>query len=168
VIAIGVLLPLTVIDHALDGWLTASFGISSGLLLSGSLIALFYAYLVRFLAVAFNAADGGLQRIRRSLDHAARVLGETPLGMVRRVHVPMLRGSLLTGAMLIFVEVLKELPATLIVRPFDFDTLAVRVYQLASDERLAEASTGSVIIVAISLIPVIWLHRAVVRSRPGE
>lgn len=166
VIAIGVLLPLTVFDRALGDWLATHFGISSGLLLSGSVIALFYAYLVRFLAVAFNAVDGGLQRIRGSLDHAARVLGETPFGVVRRVHVPMLRGSLLTAAMLVFVEVLKELPATLIVRPFDFDTLAVRVYQLASDERLAEASTGSVIIVAISLIPVIWLHRAAIRSRP--
>ncbi|WP_370152885.1 ABC transporter permease [Ferrovibrio sp.] len=167
VIAIGVLLPLTYFDHAIDGWLKG-FGINAGLLLSGSVIALFYAYLVRFLAVAFNAVDGGLHRIRPSIDHAARVLGATPLGVVRRVHVPMLRGSLLTAAMLVFVDVLKELPATLIVRPFDFDTLAVRVYQLASDERLAEASTGSVIIVAISLIPVIWLHRAVIRSRPGE
>mgnify|MGYP002620224918 FL=1 len=75
---------------------------------------------------------------------------------------------MLTAAMLIFVDVLKELPATLIVRPFDFDTLAVRVYQLASDERLGEASTGALIIVAVSLIPVIWLHAAVARSRPGE
>ncbi|MFN3401209.1 MAG: iron ABC transporter permease, partial [Ferrovibrio sp.] len=92
----------------------------------------------------------------------------TPLGVVRRVHAPLLRGSLLTAALLIFVDVLKELPATMIVRPFDFDTLAVRVYQLASDERLAEASTGSLIIVAVSLIPVIWLHRVVARSRPGD
>jgi len=168
VIAIGVLLPLAYFDHALNAWLKAGFGISAGLLLSGSLVALFYAYLVRFLAVAFNAVEGGLHRIRPSLDQAARVLGETPLGVVRRVHIPMLRSSLITAAMLIFVEVLKELPATLIVRPFDFDTLAVRVYQLASDERLNEASTGSVIIVAISLIPVIWLHRAVIRSRPDE
>src|SRR3546814_1677419 len=111
--------PLAAFDRVLGDWLTAHFGISSGLLLSGSVIALFYAYLVRFLAVAFNAADGGLQRIRGSLDHAARVLGETPLGVIRRVHVPMLRGSLLTAAMLVFVEVLKELPATLIVRPLD-------------------------------------------------
>lgn len=168
VIAIGVLLPLAHFDHALNRWTEAAFGFSPGLLLSGSLVALFYAYLVRFLAVAFNAVDGGLHRIRPSLDQAARVLGESPFGVIRRVHAPLLRGSLLTAAMLVFVDVMKELPATLIVRPFDFDTLAVRVYQLASDERLSEASTGALIIVAVSLIPVIWLHRVVARSRPGE
>jgi iron(III) transport system permease protein len=168
VIAIGVLLPLAAFDHVIDHWTNSLFGVSSGLLLSGTVAALFYAYLVRFLAVAFNAVDGGLHRIRPSLDQAARVLGETPLGVVRRVHAPLLRGSLMTAALLVFVDVLKELPATMIVRPFDFDTLAVRVYQLASDERLAEASTGSLIIVAVSLIPVIWLHRVVARSRPGD
>ncbi|QDO99828.1 iron ABC transporter permease [Ferrovibrio terrae] len=168
VIAIGVLLPLAAFDHVVDHWAYSLFGVSSGLLLSGTVAALFYAYLVRFLAVAFNAVDGGLHRIRPSLDQAARVLGETPLGVVRRVHAPLLRGSLMTAALLVFVDVLKELPATMIVRPFDFDTLAVRVYQLASDERLAEASTGSLIIVAVSLIPVIWLHRVVARSRPGD
>jgi iron(III) transport system permease protein len=168
VIAIGVLLPLAAFDHAINRWAESLFGDSPGLLLSGTVAALFYAYLVRFLAVAFNTVDGGLHRIRPSLDQAARVLGETPFGVVRRVHAPLLRGSLLTAAMLIFVDVLKELPATMIVRPFDFDTLAVRVYQLASDERLAEASTGSLIIVAVSLIPVIWLHRVVARSRPGD
>ncbi len=168
VIAIGILLPLAFFDHVINRWTEAMFGISPGLLLSGSLIALFYAYLVRFLAVAFGTVDGGLHRIRPSLDHAARVLGQSPFGVVRRIHAPLLRGSLLTAAMLIFVDVLKELPATLIVRPFDFDTLAVRVYQLASDERLSEASTGALIIVAVSLIPVIWLHAAVARSRPGE
>jgi iron(III) transport system permease protein len=168
VIAIGVLLPLATFDHAINQWAARLFGTAPGLLLSGTVVALFYAYLVRFLAVAFNAVDGGLHRIRPSLDQAARVLGETPLGVIRRVHAPLLRGSLLTAAMLIFVDVLKELPATMIVRPFDFDTLAVRVYQLASDERLGEASTGSLIIVAVSLIPVIWLHKVVARSRPGE
>jgi iron(III) transport system permease protein len=168
VIAIGVLLPLAAFDHVINRWADSLFGVSPGLLLSGTVAALIYAYLVRFLAVAFNAVDGGLHRIRPSLDHAARVLGETPFGVVRRVHAPLLRGSLLTAAMLIFVDVLKELPATMIVRPFDFDTLAVRVYQLASDERLGEASTGSLIIVGVSLIPVIWLHRVVARSRPGD
>lgn len=168
VIAIGVLLPLAAFDHAINLWLGQWFGLSPGLLLSGTVVALLYAYLVRFLAVAFNAVDGGLHRIRPSLDQAARVLGETPLGVIRRVHAPLLRGSLLTAAMLVFVDVLKELPATMIVRPFDFDTLAVRVYHLASDERLGEASTGALIIVAVSLIPVIWLHKVVAKSRPGE
>lgn len=168
VIAIGILLPLAALDHSLNTWSQALFGKGPGLLLSGTLVALLYAYLVRFLAVAFNTVDGGLHRIRPSLDQAARVLGQSPFGVVRRIHAPLLRGSLMTAAMLVFVDVLKELPATLIVRPFDFDTLAVRVYQLASDERLSEASTGALIIVAVSLIPVIWLHAAVARSRPGE
>lgn len=168
VIAIGILLPLAYFDHAINRWAVTTFGTAPGLLLSGSLVALLYAYLVRFLAVAFNTVEGGLHRVRPSFDQAARVLGQTPFGVVRKVHAPLLRGSLLTAAMLVFVDVLKELPATLIVRPFDFDTLAVRVYQLASDERLSEASTGALIIVAVSLIPVIWLHAAVARSRPGE
>lgn len=168
VIAIGILLPLAYFDHAINRWAEAAFGVTPGLLLSGSVIALLYAYLVRFLAVAFNTVEGGLQRIRPSFDQAARVLGQSPFGVVRKIHAPLLRGSLLTAAMLVFVDVLKELPATLIVRPFDFDTLAVRVYQLASDERLSEASTGALIIVGVSLVPVIWLHAAVARSRPRD
>lgn len=168
VIAIGVLLPLAEFDHALAALSLRLTGIDTGLILSGSALALLYAYLVRFLAVSYGAVDGGLHRIRPSLDQAARVLGETPAGIVRRVHAPLLRGSLLTAGMLVFVDVLKELPATMIVRPFDFDTLAVRVYQLAADERLGEASTGALIIVAVGLLPVIWLNRASTHSRPGQ
>lgn len=168
VIAIGVLLPLASFDHTLNAWMQQLFGHAPGLLLSGSLLALLYAYVVRFMAVTHSAMDGGLHRIRPSLDQAARVLGESPLGVVRRVHAPLLRGSLFTAALLAFVDVLKELPATLIVRPFDFDTLAVRVYQLSSDERLSEASTGALIIVAAGLLPVLWLNAALARSRPGQ
>ncbi len=168
VIAIGVLLPLASFDHVLNAWAKQLFGLDPGLLLSGTLVAVLYAYLVRFMAVAHGAMDGGLHRIRPSLDQAARVLGESPLGVVRRVHAPLLRGSLFTAALLVFVDVLKELPATLIVRPFNFDTLAVRVYQLASDERLSEAATGSLIIVVAGLLPVIWLNTALARSRPGD
>lgn len=168
VIAIGVLLPLATFDHAINRWSSQYFGFEPGLLLSGSVLALLYAYAVRFLAVGFGAVDGGLARIRPSLDHAARVLGERPAGVVRRVHVPLLRGSIVVAVMLVFVDVLKELPATLIVRPFDFDTLAVRVFQLTADERLGEASTAALIIVAAGLVPVIWLNTALARSRPGE
>lgn len=168
VVAIGILLPLAAFDHGINALSGRILGIEPGLLLSGSGIALFYAYAVRFLAVAHGSVDGGLQRIRPSFDQSARLLGRSPLGVVRHVHAPLLRGSIFAAALLVFVDVLKELPATLIVRPFNFDTLAVRVYQLASDERLTEAATGSLVIVAIGLIPVIWLNIALAESRPGQ
>lgn len=167
VIAVGVLLPFTSLDNAIDGWMRSTFGVSTGLLLSGTLIILVFAYLVRFLAVALSAIEAGLAKINRSFDDAARVLGEGQSGALRRVHVPMLRGSVLTALIMVFVDVLKELPATLILRPFNFETLAVRVYRFASDERLAEASSAALAIVVVGLLPVIVLSRAVARSRQG-
>lgn len=166
VIAIGVLIPFARLDNAVDAWMEANFGISTGLLLSGSLFILTFAYLVRFLAVALNAVDAGLAKINRNLDDAARVLGAGQAGTLLRVHVPMLRASVLTAAIMVFVDVLKELPATLILRPFDFETLAVRVYRFASDERLAEASSAALAIVVVGMIPVVVLSRAIARARP--
>jgi len=164
VIAVGTLVPLGLFDNALDGWLRARFGVSSGLLLSGGIAALIFAYLVRFLAVALQAVESGLLRIRPSLREAARVLGARPGQAVARVELPLARGSLLTGFLLVFVDTMKELPATLIVRPFDFDTLAVRVHALAADERLAEASTAALLIVLVGLLPVLGLTRAMRRA----
>jgi len=94
--------------------------------------------------------------------------GRTPGGTLIRVHMPIMKGSLLTAGLLVFVDVMKELPATMIVRPFNFDTLAVRVYTLASDERLGEASTSALIIVLVGIIPVVMLSRAITKSRPGS
>ena len=168
VIAVGVLIPLGGLDRLIDAWAERVFGVSTGLLLSGTVVALLFAYLARFLAVAFNGVETGLQRVRPSMDHAARTLGCGPGATLRRVHVPLMAGSVMTAALLAFVEVLKELPATLIVRPFNLDTLAVRVYQLASDERLAQASTGALAIVLVGLVPVIVLSRLVARARPGS
>ncbi|MFM8799814.1 MAG: ABC transporter permease [Tagaea sp.] len=167
VIAVGVLLPLAVFDNALDAALRAAFGVSSGLLLSGTLLALVYAYSVRFLAVALGAVEAGMGKITRSMDEAAASLGAGPGRTLARVHAPLMGGSILTAGMIVFVDALKELPATLIVRPFGFDTLAVRVYQLASDERLAQASTGAVAIVAVGLVPVALLCWTIARARPG-
>jgi iron(III) transport system permease protein len=164
VIAVGVLIPLGLFDNALDGWMRATFGISTGLLLSGTLGALVFAYLVRFLAVAANALDSGFGKISPRYDDVARTLGSSPMGVVAHVHLPLLRRAMLTALIVVFVDVLKELPATLIVRPFNFDTLAVRVYQLASDERLAQASTGALAIVAMGLLPVILLTRMIARG----
>lgn len=159
VIAVGTLVPAGLLDNALDSWMRARFGVSTGLLLSGGIAALVFAYLVRFLAVALSSVESGLARIRPSLAAAARVLGRGPGGAVREVELPLARGALLTAALLVFVDTMKELPATLIVRPFDFDTLAVRVYSLAADERLAEASTAALLIVAVGLLPVVVLTR---------
>jgi iron(III) transport system permease protein len=164
VIAVGTLVPLGLFDNALDAWMRARFGVSTGLLLSGGIAALVFAYLVRFLAVALSAVESGLARIRPSLRDAARVLGARPGSAVLRVELPLARGSLLTAALLVFVDTMKELPATLIVRPFDFDTLAVRVHSLAADERLAEASTAALLIVAAGLLPVLALTRAMRRG----
>jgi iron(III) transport system permease protein len=167
VIAVGVLVPFGLFDNAVDAWMRARFGISTGLLLSGTIAALVFAYVVRFLAVALSTVEAGLARVRPSIEDAARVLGRGPAGSLAAVHVPLIRGSLLSAALLVFVDTMKELPATLIVRPFDFDTLAVRVYNLASDERLAQAATAALVIVAAGLIPVMILARAMRRTGHG-
>ncbi|NES23891.1 MAG: iron ABC transporter permease, partial [Symploca sp. SIO3E6] len=165
VIAVGILIPIGRLDNAIDAWMRSTFGISTGLLLSGTITALVFAYLVRFLAVSFNTVEASLGKIKPSLDDAARSLGQGPTSTLVKVHVPIMWGSLLTAAMLVFVDVMKELPATLIIRPFNFDTLAVRVYNLAADERLAEAAGAALAIVAVGIVPVIILSMRVAQSR---
>ena len=159
VIAVGILVPLGRLDNVLADWLHTRFGLDTGLLLTGTIVALVYAYLVRFLAIALQTVDAGLARITPSMDDAARSLGLGPGGTLARVHAPMLWTSLLGAALLVFVDVMKELPATFAMRPFNFDTLAVEVYNLAKDERLGEAAAPSLIIVAIGLVPLIVLSR---------
>jgi iron(III) transport system permease protein len=166
VIAVGVLIPFARLDNTIDAWMRDAFGISTGLILTGTIGGLLFAYLVRFLALAMNSVEAGLTKINRNLDDAARVLGRGPGGALMRVHVPLMWGSVLTAVILVFVDVLKELPATLILRPFNFETLAIRVFRFASDERLAEASTAALAIVLVGLVPVILLSRAIARSRP--
>jgi iron(III) transport system permease protein len=168
VIAVGVLIVYTTIDHALVAWINAAFGISTGLLLTGTIAGVVLAYLVRFLAVSLSTVEAGLAKITPSMDAAARTLGYPPRAVMRRVHAPLMWGSLLTAAMLVFVDVMKELPATIILRPFNFDTLAIQAYQLASDERLADASSASLAIVLVGILPVIALSVAIARSRAGH
>jgi iron(III) transport system permease protein len=168
VIAVGMLIPLAALDNALDGAARAAFGVSTGLLLTGSIAALVFAYLVRFIAIAFQTVEAGFGKITPSMDHAARTLGESATGALARVHAPILRGALLTAALIVFVDVMKELPATLIMRPFNFDTLASQTFRLASDERLVEASTPALVIVGVGLLPVILLSAQIRRSRPGQ
>jgi len=168
VIAIGVIIPFAWFDNTLDAWLRSTFDISTGLLLSGTLAALIFAYLTRFLAVALQTVEAGLGRIRPSMDEAGRAMGYRPAQVLRCIHIPMLRGSLLTAVLLVFVDVLKELPATLILRPFNFNTLAVRAYELASDERLADTAPAALTIVLAGLVPVILLSRSITKSRNAD
>lgn len=156
VIAVGTMLPL------------AQLGQAMGVMLIGSVAALVYAYLVRFLAVSFGSVESSLGKVTASMEAASRTLGQGAWGTLRRVHAPIIRGSLLSAGLLVFVDVMKELPATLIMRPFNFDTLAVRTFSLAGDERLAEAAAPALAIVLVGLVPVILLSRAIARSRPGS
>ncbi len=144
------------------GWRDRHSAFRPGLLLSGTLVAVVFGYVVRFLAVALNPIEAGLARVTPSMAGAARVLGAGPTETLVRVHAPLVAGGIMTAAILVLVEVIKELPATLIMRPFNFDTLAIRTYQLASDERLAEAALPAMTIVVVGIIPVIILS-----ARPG-
>ena len=165
VIAVGVLVPLIALDHFIVDTISNVFGFSTGLLLTGGFLVLIYAYLIRFLAVALQSVEAGLSKVTPSMDDAARSLGSTPVEVLRDVHMPLLRTSLITAGLLVFVDVMKELPATLVMRPFNFDTLAVQTYNLAMDERLAEASTAALVIVAVGLIPLVMASRAITRPR---
>jgi iron(III) transport system permease protein len=168
VIAVGVLIPVTRLDH----WLAAMWhdvtGSQPGLILTGGIAALVYAYLARFLSIALQTVDAGLLKVTPAMDAAARSLGCGEGETLCRVHLPLIRGSVLTAALLVFVDVMKELPATLVMRPFNFDTLATQTYTLAADERLAEASVAALAIVAVGLLPIIFLARQISRGRSAS
>lgn len=168
VIAIGVIIPFAWFDNTVDAWLRAHFDVSSGLLLSGTLFALMVAYLVRFLAVSIQSVESGLSRIKRSMDEAGQSLGYRPAQILFKIHLPLMKGSVLTALLIVFVDVMKELPATLILRPFNFNTLAVRAFELASDERLADSSTAALMIVVVGLLPVILLSKSIAGARVGS
>ena len=153
VIAVGILLPLA--------WLQQRWpSLSLSVWVTGTVFGLMYAYLVRFSAVALQSVEAGLARVPRSIDDTARLLGATPQRVFVQLHLPLLRRSALAAALLVFVDVMKELPATLVLRPFGSDTLAVVAYNLARDERLGEAALPSLAIVAVGLLPVVLLSRA--------
>ncbi len=159
VIAVGLLVPFAALDNALDAFLREAFGLSTGLLFTGTIALVVFACAVRFAAVAIGAIDGGFAAVPPNLDWVARTLGARPFGMLRRVHLPLLAPSVLTALLIVFVDVMKELPATLILRPFNFDTLAVQAFRLAADERLNGAAVPSLVIVAVGLLPVILVCR---------
>ena len=165
VLAVGVIMPLAWFDSAVDFLSTVLFEFSTGLVVSGTVVALLFAYLTRFLALAHGAIEAGMGRITPSMDDAARILGAGAMATLIRVHIPMIRGSALTAMVLVFVDTMKELPMTLLLRPFNFDTLATFTYQFAGDEQLEEAALSALTIVAAGIGPVILLSLAIRRSR---
>jgi iron(III) transport system permease protein len=168
VLAVGVLHPLGKFDNTVDAFMRQTFGISTGLLVSGTIMAITIAYVVRFLALSVGTVETSLAKITPTMDDAARTLGSGAGATLRRVHLPIMRASMLTAAVLVFVDCMKELPMTLILRPFNFETLATSVYQLASRELLERSALGSLTIVATGILPVILLSLAIGRSRPGQ
>lgn len=167
ILAVGVLWPIGAFDTLVSEF--GDFvGIGIGAVLTGTIAPVLYGYLVRFLALAYGAAEASLGRVTPNMDGAARTLGATPFGALKSVHFPLMRGSLITAGILVFVDCMKELPLTIILRPFNFDTLATFVYQYASDELLEESALGALTIVGAGIIPVILLSITITRSRPGS
>lgn len=167
VIAVGVLMPLAFLDHTIDAFLQRTVGLSTGLLLTGSMVGLVFAYLVRFLAVSYQTVEASLVKITPSMDMAGRSLGVSTGGVLRRIHLPLIRRGLSAAAILVFVDVMKEMPATLLLRPFGYDTLAVRVWQLTSESFWEAAALPALTIVAAGILPVLVLVKSRVSTLPG-
>jgi iron(III) transport system permease protein len=167
VLAVGVLFPVSLLDGLLAEAIVWVGGEEPGLLLGGTVFALLYAYTVRFGAVPLQGLQAALQRVTPSLEWSSRLLGASPLGTLRRLFLPLVRGSFFAALVIVFADVVKELPATLVLRPFDFETLATHTYRLASDERLTEASAAALLIVVVGMAPVYLLSRSIRAARPG-
>ena len=165
VLGIGVLVPLAAFDNAVDGYLREYFGVSTGLILTGSVAALIYAYIVRFLAIALGSVEAGMERLTPNIIAAARTLGRGPLATLVEIELPLLRPALFSAALLVFVEAMKELSATLILRPFNFETLATLVYAQASLDQLEDTGLAALTIVAAGIVPIILLSRMMAAGR---
>jgi iron(III) transport system permease protein len=168
VLALGLLIPLAALDNRLDALSRSLLGVPLGLMITGSLAALVIAFSVRFLAVSLGAIEAGMERVSPNLDAAARTLGSTPLATMGRVHLPLLLPALGSAALLVFVDAMKELPTALLLRPFNFETLAIHVYSLASLELFESAGIGALAIVIVGLLPVLALHQAIATGRTGQ
>ncbi|OJF90822.1 ABC transporter permease [Pararhizobium antarcticum] len=165
VLAIGVLFPLAGIDNGMDAFLRSHVGISSGLLLSGTGFAIIYACSVRFLTMAEGSIEAGFQKLSPHLDMAARTLGRTSGQTLKSVLLPMMRPAVLSAALMVFIETMKELSATIMLRPFNFNTLATLVYEDASRAKVEDASVAAIIIILAGMIPVILVSRSLERTR---
>ncbi len=167
VLAIGIIIPFAAFDNFIDGWMRAYFNISTGLIFSGTAFAIIFSYSVRFLAVASGSVESSLSKVTPNMDMAARSLGLSQLQTLIRVHLPIIRKGALTGMLVVFVDCLKELPATLILRPFNFETLATQVYQFASDELIEQSALSALVIVLVGIIPIILLDKSI-NSKPNS
>lgn len=168
VIAVGLMVPMAGLDNVIDRFMENNFGIDTGLLITGSIWLMVLAYMVRFMAAALNAYDSGMATVPGHFDAIGRSLGQSAPKLLWRVHLPVARSSVLTALLIVFVDVMKELPATLILHPFNFQTLAVQAHRLASDERLSQAAVPSLVLVAFGLLPVMILCRSIGREEPGR
>ncbi|MBT8426032.1 MAG: iron ABC transporter permease [Silicimonas sp.] len=165
VLAVGLLIPLAAFDNGLADAVLAMTGRDPGLILTGGAAVIVYAYAVRFFAIAQGAADAAMGRVAPSLPLAARTLGQTAGGTLRRIYMPLIRGSVATALLLVFVDCVKELPATLLLRPFNFNTLATRAHEQATLEKIADAAPSAILIIAVSLLAVALVARQMLRSR---
>ena len=161
VLAIGVIIPFATLDNAVDAFARTNFGIETGLLLSGTSFAIIFTYVIRFLAVSIGSVESSLGKIPNAMDMAARTLGHGAWQTLRRFHLPLIKSGALSAALIVFVDGMKELPATLILRPFNFETLATHVYHFASDEMIEQSALGSLFIVLAGLLPIIILSRTI-------
>ena len=167
VLAIGVIIPFAAFDNLVDGWMREYFNISTGLIFSGTSFAIIFAYSVRFLAVASGSVESSLSKVTPNMDMAARSLGHTQLQTLIKIHLPIIKKGALTGMLVVFVDSLKELPATLILRPFNFETLATQVYQFASDELIEQSALSALVIVLVGIIPIVLLDKSI-NSKPNS
>jgi iron(III) transport system permease protein len=159
VLAVGVFVAIAWLDRTLLQVLQPIMHIEAGMLLQGSLLIMLVAYMARFMAVGFNPVDSAMQRLPLSLDDVSRTLGVGSLTMLRRVHAPILRGGIVTALILVFVDVMKEMPITLMTRPFGWDTLAVRIFEMTSEGEWERAALPAVTLVLVGLLPIIFLSR---------
>jgi iron(III) transport system permease protein len=160
VLGLGILVPFARLDLLLNSASTSIFGSGPGLILSGSVVALLFAYVTRFLILSVSHTQDGMNRIPETLDHAARTLGHTKKQVFRTIHIPLLKPAMISAMLLVLVDVMKELPATLILRPFDFETLATRIFSLASLGQFESAAIPALLIVLVGLVPVVVLARS--------
>ena len=160
VLALGLLIPLAALDHRLADFMAALTGYDPGLLITGTAAAIVLAYALRFFGIAQGAVDSAFGRLSPNLPHAARSLGRTPWGALQSVHLPLMRGSIAAALLVVFVDCVKELPATLLLRPFNYNTLSTRVYELASLEQLTNAAPAALIVMAMGLVATLLLARS--------